>query len=136
MQVSSLRPDGAIDAASPAGTGLGGYGMGGRAAAEAQQAERAANARLLLLADRLTRTVSVARALIATGRTVDLSGFEDGVGLLCAKTLDLHYEDSRHMLPAMLELAAQIDRLSLAVRDQQEGRGQRDMARGLAAARQ
>jgi hypothetical protein len=93
------------------------------------------NAPLALLADRLTRTVSVARALIATGRTVDLRGLQDGVGLLCAKTLDLHHDDSRHLLPAILELVAQIDRLSLAVRHQQERWVQQHQDAGGALAR-
>jgi hypothetical protein len=70
------------------------------------------HARLLSLADRLTRTVSVARALVASGRVVDLAGFEDGVGLLCAKTLDLQRDESRVVLPALLELSAQIDRMT------------------------
>jgi hypothetical protein len=135
MRVAPLRSDGGFDGGRDAesGAGLGAlWGAGNEAAAVA-----AAHVRLLLLADRLTRTVSVARALIATGRTVDLSGFEDGVGVLCAKTLDMHREESRPLLPAMLELAAQIDRLSLAVRDQQERRGQqrRGKGRGLAQAR-
>jgi hypothetical protein len=73
--------------------------------------------RLLILAERLTRTISVARALIAAGRTVDLSGLEDGIGLLCAKTLDLQMHESRHMLPALLELMAQIDGFSLKLAD-------------------
>ncbi len=67
--------------------------------------------RLLTLAARLTRTVAVARALIAAGRVVDLTGLEDGVGLLCAKTLDLDRLDARQILPALLELTAQIDGL-------------------------
>ena len=74
------------------------------------------------LAERLTRTVSVARALIGSGRSVDLSGLEDGVGLLCAKTLDLSPEESRDMLPAMIELRAQIDRLTARIEDQRRAR--------------
>jgi len=141
MRVAPLRSDGGFDGGQDveSGAGLGPlWGAGNEAAAIA-----AAHVRLLLLADRLTRTVSVARALIATGRTVDLSGFEDGVGVLCAKTLDMHRDESRPLLPAMLELAAQIDRLSLAVRDQQErrllerrGQQRRGRGRGLAQARQ
>jgi hypothetical protein len=100
------------------------------AAESAAQAAGATRARLLQLADRLTRTVSVARALIASGRTVDLNGLQDGIGLLCAKALDLPREESRQMLPAMLELGAQMDRLSLAVRDQQH----RGIGHGLAQA--
>ena len=74
-------------------------------------------AKLAGLAERLVRTVSVARALVAGGRAVDLSGFEDGVGLLCAKTLDLDGPEARHMLPDLLELAAQIDRMSVLLRE-------------------
>jgi hypothetical protein len=65
--------------------------------------------RLLDFAERLTRTVAVARALIAGGRMIDLNGFEDGIGLLCAKALDLERAESRQVLPALLELLAQID---------------------------
>jgi hypothetical protein len=70
------------------------------------------------LAERLTRTLSVARALIGSGRTVDLTGFEDGVGLLCAKTLDLSPDEARDVLPAMIELRAQIDRLTERIHHQ------------------
>ncbi len=36
--------------------------------------------RLLSLANGLGRTISVARALVSAGRTVDLSGFQESVG--------------------------------------------------------
>jgi hypothetical protein len=68
--------------------------------------------RLTALASRLTRTIAVARALVAADRIVDLAGFEDGVGLLCAKALDLDRPCARQLLPDMLELLAQIDGLS------------------------
>jgi hypothetical protein len=77
--------------------------------------DRAALARLMALAARLTRMVAVARALVAADRIVDLAGFEDGVGLLCAKALDLDRPCSRQMVPVMLELLAQIDGLSLKI---------------------
>jgi hypothetical protein len=66
---------------------------------------------LTLLAERLSRTLAVARALALAGRRVDLSGMQDGVGLLCAKTLDLPRGEARHLLPALYELVAQIDSL-------------------------
>ncbi len=75
----------------------------------------AACQRLLTLAERLGRTIAVARGLIAAARTVDLAGLEDGVGLLCAKALDLEREDARRLLPALLELRAQIDGLSVTI---------------------
>ena len=71
--------------------------------------------RLATLAERLSRTVAVARGLTAANRQVDLAGFEDGVGLLCAKTLDLDFTESRRLLPALLELRAQIDGLSATI---------------------
>ena len=66
---------------------------------------------LRVLAERLSRTLAVARALALAGRHVDLTGIEDGVGLLCAKTLDLDRPDARVMLPSLFELVAQIDSL-------------------------
>jgi hypothetical protein len=47
---------------------------------------------------------------------VDLSGIQDGIGLLCAKTLDLPRADARLLLPALHEVMAQIDSLSRALR--------------------
>ena len=70
------------------------------------------------LADRLTRTVSVARALVSAGRLIDLSGLEDGVGMLCAQTLDMDAVEARDMLGPMIELRAQIDSLTQKIDDQ------------------
>jgi hypothetical protein len=71
---------------------------------------------LSLLAERLARTLAVARALAIAGRQVDLAGIQDGVGLLCAKTLDLPRTEARRLLPALHELLAQIDSLRMALR--------------------
>jgi hypothetical protein len=72
--------------------------------------------RLVTLAERLIRTLAVGRALVVAGRTVDMSGIQDGIGVLCAKTLDLSQPQGRQMLPALYELTAQIDRMSQAMR--------------------
>ena len=45
-----------------------------------------------------------------------MSGIQDGIGLLCAKTLDLSHRQGKQMLPALLELTAQIDSMSQALR--------------------
>jgi len=45
-----------------------------------------------------------------------MSGIQDGIGVLCAKTLDLSQLQGRQMLPALYELTAQIDSLSQAMR--------------------
>jgi hypothetical protein len=70
-------------------------------------------AQLQVLAERLSRTLAVARALALAGRHVELAGIQDGVGLLCAKTLDLDRPHARGLLPALHELTAQIDSLYL-----------------------
>jgi hypothetical protein len=72
--------------------------------------------RLRILAERLIRTLAVGRALVITGRSVDMSGIQDGIGVLCAKSLDLPRDQGRQMLPMLLELAAQVDSLSMAMR--------------------
>ena len=74
------------------------------------------------LAARVSRTLGVARALAENGRELDLSGIEDGVGILCAQTLDLPSADARCMLPVLCEVLAQVDSLSAALRK----RGQPD----------
>jgi hypothetical protein len=70
---------------------------------------------LVTLAERLGRTAAVARALVLAGRTVDLTGIEDGIGLLCAKSLDLPREQARDILPALHALLAQLSSLTSAI---------------------
>ena len=70
---------------------------------------------LITLAERLGRTAAVARALILAGRTVELAGIEDGVGLLCAKTLDLQRDEAREILPVLHALLAQLTSLTTAI---------------------
>jgi hypothetical protein len=71
--------------------------------------------RLGALAGRLSRTLGLARALALSGRTVDLRGIEDGVGMLCAQTLDLSAVESRQMRPVLLNLLAELDLLRLVL---------------------
>jgi hypothetical protein len=71
---------------------------------------------LMTLAERLARTIAVARALILAGRMVDLAGIEDGIGMLCAKALDVPSEQARALLPALYDLRAQVESLTLALR--------------------
>lgn len=64
------------------------------------------------LATRISRTLGVARALAENGRRLDLAGIEDGIGVLCAQTLDLPTQDGRCMLPVLREVLAQLESLS------------------------
>jgi hypothetical protein len=80
--------------------------------------------RVAELAARINRTLGVARALAKSGRALDLTGIEDGVGVLCAQTLDLPTGDAREMVPVLREVLAQVDLLSVALRQEAPGCGQ------------
>jgi hypothetical protein len=66
----------------------------------------------------LIRLLQMTRALASVGRSVDLTGLDRQVGLLCAKALDLMPEDGRTLRPMLIGLLADLDALSatLAVR--------------------
>ncbi len=73
--------------------------------------------RLTVLAGRLSRTIGVARALASHGRTVDLTGLDDGIGLLCAQTLDLQAEEARPLLPLLHDVLTEVNALSAVLRE-------------------
>jgi len=73
--------------------------------------------RLRDLAERLIRTMSVARGLVRGGRTLDLAGIEDGVGLLCAQALDLPAEHGRKVAGLLQDVLVEVEGLTAAVRD-------------------
>lgn len=64
------------------------------------------------LYESLGRTMCIARTLLEHGRTVDLAGLDRGVGLLCAKALDLPPELGRTLRPNLIALLSELDRLS------------------------
>jgi hypothetical protein len=63
----------------------------------------------------LADTVGLARRLVARGVAVDLTGLEQQVGLLCAKTLDLPPEQGRRMRPDLIALDADVGQLARAL---------------------
>jgi len=79
------------------------------------------------LGSRIARTLGVARALAQSGRQLDLRGIEDGVGRLCAQTLDLPPRDAHSMVFMLREILAQVDALTeiLAHGPPSESRGRR-----------
>ncbi len=70
------------------------------------------------LGEGLARTVCIARVLVENGRTVDMAGLDRGVGLFCAKALDLPPELGRALRPRLLSLLAETDQLTEALRGQ------------------
>ena len=77
---------------------------------------------VIAMSDELARTMCIARALVEHGRDIDLAGLDRGVGLLCAKTLDLPPEGGRAVRPHLEALAAEADRLTEALRTQAQPR--------------
>ena len=70
------------------------------------------------LGEGLARTVCIARLLVENDRTVDMAGLDRGVGLFCAKALDLPPELGRRVRPHLLALLAETDQLTEALRGQ------------------
>jgi hypothetical protein len=66
-------------------------------------------------AEVLTKRVDLARALVESNREVDLTGLDDQIGLLCAKTLDLPPDEGRRMRPRMIALFGAAEGLSRAL---------------------
>ena len=71
----------------------------------------------MVLAGRLSRTIGVARALASSGRTVDLTGLDDGIGLLCAQTLDLPTEEARGLLLQLRDVLTEVNALSAVLHE-------------------
>lgn len=76
---------------------------------------RRSEQRLTELAARISRTLGVARALADNGRQLDLSGMEDGVGALCAQTMDMAPGEAHCMLPILRDLLTQVDQLTASL---------------------
>ncbi len=68
--------------------------------------------RVAEMGSRLSRTLGIARALAESGRQLDLRGIEDGVGQLCAQTLDLPNAEAHGMVYMLREILAQVDTLT------------------------
>ena len=64
------------------------------------------------LAEALTQTIGVARALAESGRAIDLIGLDREVGLLCAQSLDLPPDTGRRVRPQLIALSSAMEALS------------------------
>ena len=84
--------------------------------APSQGADPAAEAAVHALAESLSKTIRLSRAFASAGRPVDLSGLESGVGLLCAKALDLSPDRGRLLRSHLVLLRQELDELSHSLR--------------------
>lgn len=69
------------------------------------------------LAAQVQNTIAIARALVASGRPVDLTGLDQAVGLLCARTLDLPPDQGCAARPTLIEVLHDLELLTATVRD-------------------
>jgi len=60
-------------------------------------------------------TLAVARALVESGRQVDLTGLDAGAAALCAAVAMLPPDSAKPMLPALVALLAEVDGLGAAL---------------------
>ena len=70
---------------------------------------------VVAMSERLARASCKARVLVEHERRIDLAGLDRGVGLLCAKALDLPPDSGRSVRPHLLALLAEADRLTEAL---------------------
>lgn len=68
--------------------------------------------RLRAMAEHLAATIRLSRAMVETGRRVDIAGLDGGIGLLCAQALDLPQAQGRALVPFLAALLAEVDALA------------------------
>jgi hypothetical protein len=78
-------------------------------------ADRTRIGRTRSLAGGVVTTIRLSRALVDTGRSVDLDGLDRIIGLLCAKALDLAPEQGRELVPELSAMLREIDGLAAAL---------------------
>lgn len=65
--------------------------------------------------DAMHGTLAVARALVQSGRRVDLEGLDTGAAVLCAAIDMLPPEEARPLRPHLVALVAALDELGAAL---------------------
>ena len=73
------------------------------------------------MGEALSRTMVLARTLIQNRRHVDLAGLDRGIGLLCAKALDLRSDLAGLARPQLVALLGEADSLAEALEQQVQG---------------
>jgi hypothetical protein len=75
----------------------------------------------LAFCDAIARTISIAHSMLDAGQDVDLTGLDGGIGLLCAKSLDLPPAMGRALRPRLTAVLHALDDMSLALNRQNAG---------------
>lgn len=65
--------------------------------------------------EQMRDTLRLARALVESGRVIDLTGLDTGVAALCAALALLPADLARPMRPALVALLAEVDGLGAAL---------------------
>jgi hypothetical protein len=68
--------------------------------------------------DAMLGTMILARELVLAHRTIDIAGLDQQAGLLCARVLDLPFEDWPRFRPPLHRLAEAAEALHTALADQ------------------
>lgn len=68
-----------------------------------------------LLAEGITSTLRMTRAMVTADRRVDLHGLDRMVGLVCARALDLPPAEGAAMRPRLTAMLAELDALGTAL---------------------
>ena len=68
------------------------------------------------MAEAASGTLRLARALVESRRSVDLSGLQEAVGRLCAAALDLPPEQGRALRPQLVAVLSELEALEQAMR--------------------
>ena len=71
--------------------------------------------------DAILRTIAIARTMLDAGQNVDVAGLDGGIGLLCAKTLDLPPALGRGFRPRLMTVLQELDAMTLAMNRQNAG---------------
>jgi hypothetical protein len=75
----------------------------------------------LAFCDAIARTITIARIMLDNGQSVDLTGLDHGIGLLCAKSLDLPPAMGRALRPRLTAVLDALEDMFLAFNRQNAG---------------
>ena len=76
---------------------------------------------VLAMAEQTMRMIAMTRALIGSGRRVDLTGLDFGVQVLCAKAFDLDPGETGLVHAELTRLRSELDTLAAVLPEPKDG---------------